>query len=143
MTTNSKNRTPRVINMTEFGINTLVETTQGFIDKCMSDFANRPDKTFMNGQGKKALLKFLEAHTAMDDDFFDEDVLHQSEYPERWQYFMDDCVCYACLSSYLTGKSIPLIEDTPVWAQMELIMKYLGKPGVIHDINEMSSPTEH
>jgi hypothetical protein len=46
-----------------------------------------------------------------EDDYFAEDTLRQAEEAERWNLFLNTCVAYACLSTYLAGSALPIELD--------------------------------
>jgi hypothetical protein len=46
-----------------------------------------------------------------EDDYFAEDTLRQVEEPERWNLFLNTCIAYACLSTYLADGALPLELD--------------------------------
>lgn len=133
----------RVIDMKKFGLNTLVKTNQAFIDECLDDFTKLPDKLFLKGRGKKAMAEFLGIQISLEDDFFNEDIHYPAEYPDRWQNFMDDCVIYACLSSFLSSDPIPFIEDSPHWAKIDALMKDSRNPFELQHLDDEAKRTTH
>ena len=63
-----------VINMTQYGINTLVETTEKKINFYLNEYKTQPDKRFGGGVGKKALMAFTFEAIQKEDIFFSENL---------------------------------------------------------------------
>ena len=76
-----------------------------------SESESESEEYFLGGRGKRALLADLDVFVSCEDDYFAEDTLRQVEEPERWGFFLNTCVAYACLSSYLADGALPLELD--------------------------------
>ena len=102
----------------------------------MNEITTQPDSKFGGRVGKLILLQYLETYILMDDDFFNESPFHQIEYQARWQDYLDDCVVYACLHSYMHGIEVPTMTNEPVWVKIEMIIKTLGMPGIVNNTQD-------
>lgn len=103
------------IDMTKFGITTMVSTKQSRIDWYMNEYATRPDKLFGGGCGKEALMNHTYSEILYQDKYFN----NSSNFAdprayERWQYFLDSCIIYATLNSHFSGTSVPLVSDKAI-----------------------------
>ena len=120
---NTSNNTGQIcsVNMTVYGISVIVQASNEQFDGYMNEFAATPDAELCEGLGKAALLRNLEQSVFMEDDFFNEDGLHQLEYPNRWRNFLDDCLVYACLHSFMSGRPLPTLTTEVIRADMDLV----------------------
>lgn len=98
------------INMAIHGIKTLVATTQEKIDFYLDDYKSAPDKAFANGRGKMALKKIILPNIVAVDRYFDRNPSEISNQPQLWDDFLEDCIVYATLHSYLSGHPLPLVN---------------------------------
>ena len=130
------------ISMTGYGLATIVQTSQEKIDWYMNEFATQPDKKFGGGIGKDALLEYLGHSLMTEDDFFNELGFNQLEYPGRWQDYLDDCVVFACLHSYLNGIDLPILDEGSIWEQVRVIEKILGNPNAVNDARFRADGTD-
>lgn len=121
------------IDMTGYGLAVIVQTTREQILSCVHEFATQPDEKFGGGRGKDALLEYLGHSLMMEDDFFHESGFHQLEYPRRWQDYIDDCLVFACLHSYLNGIDLPILDERAIWEQIRVIEKILGNAKATND----------
>ena len=124
-----KSRTPVVINMLGYNIKTFVSTTQEKIDWYFNEFKTQPDKKFGSGAGKVILCEYLFNNIQNEDAYFSFDILNAEKSPIRWDEFLDDCVAFACLHSYLNKTALP-IADT----QLSTILNFLGATGKVKSI---------
>ena len=124
-----KSRTPVVINMLGYNIKTLVSTTQEKIDWYFNEFKTHPDKKFGSGSGKARLCDFLLNTIQNEDAYFSIDILNTEKSPTRWDEFLEDCVAFACLHSYLNKTALP-IADT----QLSTMLNFLGSTGKVNSI---------
>ena len=124
-----KSRTPVVINMLGYNIKTFVSTTQEKIEWYFNEFKTQPDKKFGNGTGKVILCDFLLNTIQNEDAYFSFDILNAEKSPTRWDEFLDDCVAFACLHSYLNKTALP-IADT----QLSTLLNFLGTTGKVNSI---------
>jgi hypothetical protein len=53
----------------------------------------------------------MDIFVSCEDDYFAEDTLRQYEEAERWNLFLNTCVAYACLSTYLADTALPIELD--------------------------------
>ena len=130
------------IDMTGYGLATIVQTTREQILSYIHEFATQPDEKFGGGLGKDALLEYLGHSLMMEDDFFSESGFHQLEYPGRWQDYLDDCVVFACLHSYLNGIDLPMLDERSIWEQIRVIENILGTPKAANDARFLADGTE-
>ena len=122
-----KSRTPVVINMLGYNIKTFVSTTQEKIDWYFNEFKTQPDKKFGSGAGKSILCDFLLNTIQKEDAYFSFDILNAEKSPTRWDEFLEDCVAFACLHSYLNKTALP-IADT----QLSTMLNFLGATGKVN-----------
>ena len=99
------------IDMSRFGFSFNVPTDIEQVNEILHSFDTEPDEYFYEGQGKRALLVFMDDFLSCEDDYFAEDTLRQAEEPERWNLFLNTCIAYACLSTYLADGALPLELD--------------------------------
>jgi hypothetical protein len=122
-----KTYTPVVINMLSYNIKTLVSTTQEKIDWYFNEFKTQPDKKFGNGAGKSILCDFLLNIIQREDAYFSFDILNAEKSPTRWNEFLEDCIAFACLHSYLNKTALP-IADT----QLSTMLNFMGATGKVN-----------
>jgi hypothetical protein len=120
-----KSKTAVVINMFTYGITTIVSTTQEQIDWYFNEFKIQPDKKFGNGAGKRQLCAFLYQQIKREDAFFSSDIFNGEKYPSRWQDFLEDCIAFACIDSYLNNTAVPLVDDP----QLVSLLSFIGDTG--------------
>jgi hypothetical protein len=72
---------------------------------------HRDQRYFTACRGKQWLLQQFDDMLSGEDDYFAEDTLRQVEEAERWNLFLNTCVAYACLSTYLAGSALPIELD--------------------------------
>ena len=132
----------RIIDMRGYGILTFVQTSQEQIDWYMNAFSVEPDSKFGLGAGKAALLEYLENTVLMEDDFFNEDPQYQIEYPKRWENFLDDCVAFACLHSFMTANTLPVRSTQDFWKDAELIQVIFNQYEVANDPKFLTNGTK-
>ena len=129
-----KSRTPVVINMLGYNIKTFVSTTQEKIDWYFNEFKTQPEKKFGSGAGKVILCDFLLNTIQKEDAYFSFDILNAEKSPTRWDEFLEDCVAFACLHSYLNKAALPL-ADTQLATMLNLFVgtgKFNSIPSAIH-----------
>jgi hypothetical protein len=107
---NSSKTTHVTIDMTKHGLKILVTTTQEKIHFYLEDYKNAPDKSFAHGCGKTALKKKILQNIMALDKYFDHNLNEISNRPQLWNDFLEDCIVYATLSSYLSGQPLPLAK---------------------------------
>lgn len=98
------------INMMAYGIKTLVATTQEKINFYLDDYKSAPDIAFANGCGKMALKKTILLNIVAADKYFDSNPNEIRSQPQLWNDFLEDCIVYATLHSYLSGQPLPLVS---------------------------------
>ncbi len=131
------------INMTAYGIKTIVKASKKKIDWFMNEFATQPDAKFGGGVGKVALLNYLGQCISIEDEFFNKSHLSQIEEPKRWQEYLDDCVAFACLHSFMNGTEVPQLISEFTLEQMETVLKILGEPHAVNRIRKTKTDTRH
>ena len=124
-----KSRTPVVINMLGYNIKTFVSTTQEKIDWYFNEFKTQPDKKFGGGEGKVLLREFLFNTIQNEDEYFSFDISNAENSPTRWEEFLEDCVAFACLHSFLNNTALP-IADT----QLATMLNFLGDTGKVNSM---------
>jgi hypothetical protein len=124
-----KSRTPVVINMLDYNIKTFVSTTQEKIGWYFNEFKTQPDKKFGSGVGKVIICDFLLNTVRNEDAHFSFDILNAEKSPTRWDEFLEDCVAFACLHSYLNKTALP-IADT----QLSRMLNFLAAAGKVNSI---------
>jgi hypothetical protein len=122
-----KSRTPVVLNMLGYNIKTFVSTTQEKIDWYFNEFTTQPDKKFGDGAGKSILCEFLLYNIKKEDDYFSLDILNAEKSPKRWSEFLEDCIAFACLNSYLNKTALPIADS-----QLFTILNFLGDTGKVN-----------
>lgn len=125
-----KSHTPVVINLLGYNIKTFVSTTQERIDWYFNEFKTQPDKKFGSGAGKVILCDFLFNTILNEDAYFSFDILNAEKSPTRWDEFLEDCVAFACLHSFLNNTALP-IADT----QLATMLNFLGDTGKVNSIS--------
>jgi len=139
--TNLKNK-QCALDMTFYGLLVIVQTTRENILSTIHEFATQPDEKFGGGFGKDALLEYLGQSLVMEDDFFNESGFHQLEYPGRWKDYLDNCVVFACLHSYLNGLDLPFLDERSIWEQVRVIEKILGNPKAANEHSFLADGTD-
>lgn len=143
MKTTKTNNEKYSINMMAYGIKTIVQASKKKIDWYMNEFATQPDKKFGGGIGKVALLNYLGQCISLEDDFFNQSHLSQIEEPKRWQEYLDDCVAFACLHSFMNGAEVPQVTSESALEQIDMVRKILGEPHAVNHIRTFGSDTRH
>lgn len=100
-----------VIDMTQYGINTMVGATAKKIDFYLNAYKTKADKKFGGGVGKKNLMSFTYKSIIKEDMFFSDNLNAAIEQPQRWEDFLEDCVVYATLHSHFNNAALPLIVE--------------------------------
>ena len=124
-----KSHTPVVINLLGYNIKTFVSTTQEKIDWYFNEFKTQPDKIFGSGAGKVLLCDFLYNTIRNEDAYFSFDILNAEKSPTRWAEFLEDCVAFACLHSFLNNTALPLADT-----QLAKMLNFLGETGKVNSI---------
>ncbi len=108
---NSNKNTYVTIDMTTHGLKTIVTTTQKKINWYLDDYRNTPDHSFASGQGKRALMNLISQNIINLDSHIDYELKNGNEIDRQlWNDFLEDCIVYATLHSYLSGKPLPIID---------------------------------
>ncbi|MCO4090136.1 MAG: hypothetical protein HEQ17_14845 [Limnohabitans sp.] len=129
-----KSKTAVAINMFAYGITTIVSTTQEQIDWYFNEFKIQPDKKFGKGAGKDQLCAFLYQQIKREDAFFSSDIFNSEKYPSRWQEFLEDCIAFACIDSYLNNTAVPLVDNP----QLVTLLNFMGDTGKINNLPSFS-----
>lgn len=116
--------------MFAYNITTIVSTTQEQIDGYFNDFKTQSDKKFGNGADKRQLCAFLYQQIKREDAFFSSDTFNAEKYTNRWQDFLDDCVAFACIESYLNNTAVPLVDDP----QFVTLLSFMGDTGKVNSV---------
>ena len=102
--------TKSAVNMTQYGIQTVVLTEHKNLDEAVTMYLETKDEFWMDGKGKQYLYDWLKAHLLKEDEYFNN---HRDEADinnPRWRYFCDDCVSFAALSFVLFQTTIQLVH---------------------------------
>jgi len=99
------------INMTQYGITTLVGATQKKIKWYMKEYATQPDKKFGGGAGKKKLMTYTLQRIQQEDKYFNQSFILPALEQKRWQDFLEDCIIYATLYSFFNKVPVPLSPE--------------------------------
>jgi hypothetical protein len=106
----SVNKAKSAIDMSRYGIGTVVLTEHEGLEEMMREYASKPDEIWCEGRGKKYFHKMLRKQLLKEDKYFDENPNAIQRNSQRWANFMDDCVIYATLSSYLFDEPLYLVH---------------------------------
>lgn len=98
------------VDMSRYGIGTVVLTEHEGLDEMMREYATTPDEIWCEGRGKKYLHKMLRKKLLKEDKYFDKNPKAIQRNSERWENFMDDCVIYATLNSFLFDQPVYLLH---------------------------------
>lgn len=100
-----------VIDMTQYGINTLVGTTEKKINFYLNEYKTQPDKRFGDGVGKKSLMAFTFDAIQKEDIFFSKNSFAVIIMQEHWQDFLEDCIIYATLDAHFNNTTPTTIKE--------------------------------
>ena len=98
------------VDMSRYGIGTVVLTDHEGLDKMMCEYATKPDGIWCGGRGKKHLHKMLHKQLLSEDNYFNKNPKAIQQKAERWSNFMDDCIIYATLNTFLFKEPIALLH---------------------------------
>lgn len=101
-----------VINMTQYGINTFVETTEKKINFYLNEYKTQPDKRFGGGVGKKNLMALTFDSIQKEDIFFSKNLNAAITMPQRWDEFLEDCIIYATLHAHFNNTTPKTIKES-------------------------------
>ena len=100
-----------LLDMTVFGIKTLVATTQEKIDWYFDEFKTQPDSKFGGGIGKRRYFLELKKILINEDKFFNKNISFKYTYKQRWGNYLEDCVAFATLHSFMNNSDLPYVEN--------------------------------
>ena len=106
----SINKAKSAIDMSRYGIGTVVLTEHEGLEEMMRDYASKPDEIWCEGRGKKYLHKMLRKKLSKEDKYFDKNPKAIQRNSERWDNFMDDCIIYATLNAFLFDEPLYLVH---------------------------------
>lgn len=138
-----KNNQQRSIDMMAYGIKTIVQSSQDTIDWYMNEFTIQPDAKFGGGIGKVMLLNYLEQCISIEDDYFNETPFAQIECPQRWQDYLDDCVAFACLHSFMNDIEVPVIEAEVALENLDMVLKLLSEHNTVNHLRTFGKNATH
>lgn len=129
---NSKNTV--YIDMNYYGVTTLVGATQEKIDRYMNEYATQPDKSFGGGVGKKKLMKYMLQCIEQEDHYFNQSPILPALEQQRWLDFLEDCVIYSTLHSFLNKVPVPLSPEVERESAVRLAAEriHAGPPSRMH-----------
>ncbi|MEI6834924.1 MAG: hypothetical protein WCL28_13120 [bacterium] len=99
------------IDMTYYGITTVVGATQEKIDWYMNAYATQPDKRFGDGVGKKKLMIYTLKCIKHEDRYFNQSPVLPALEQQRWLDFLEDCIIFATLHSFFNKVPVPLSPE--------------------------------
>ena len=85
----STNKAMSAVDMSTYGIGTVVLTEHEGLDRMMREYATMPDQIWCDGRGKKYLHKMLRKQLLKEDKYFDKNPKAIQRNSERWAIFMD------------------------------------------------------
>lgn len=100
------------IDMSQYGLKTIVLAVHDDLDKQILEYKNVPDHEWCDGQGKKFLHMMLEAKLKKEDQFFNVNMNQIDQDPQRWEDFCTDCVIFATLTSFLYDSPLHLVHPS-------------------------------
>ena len=106
----STNNAMSAVDMSTYGIGTVVLTEHEGLDRMMREYATMPDEIWCDGRGKKYLHKMLRKQLLKEDKYFDKNPKAIQRNSERWAIFMDDCVIFATLNAFLFDQPVYLVH---------------------------------
>ena len=106
------------IDMSIYGLSTVVLTTQENIDAMKFEFMNNPRRISKWNKVKKELLIYLEFVILNEDRYFSLSKTVRKEDEQRWADFLEDCVNYSCLHSHLEGIDVPARNSNGLKAEV-------------------------
>lgn len=106
----STKKAKSAVDMTRYGIDTVVLTEHEGLDRMMREYATKPDEIWSEGRGKKYHHKMLHKQLLKEDKYFDKNPNAIQRNSERWANFLDDCVIYATLNAHLFNVPVFLIH---------------------------------
>ena len=116
---NNLSNTPMLaIDMSIYGLSTVVLTTQENLDAMKFEFTNNPRKISKWNKVKKELLIYLEFVIHNEDRYFSLSKTVRKEDEQRWADFLEDCVNYSCLHSHLNGIDVPARKSNGLKAEL-------------------------
>jgi len=98
------------LDMSRFGIETLILIEHEGIDIMMREYATKPDDIWCEGRGKKYLHKKLHKQLMNEDKYFSKNPKAIQRNAERWENFMGDCLIYATLNAFLFDEPVYLLH---------------------------------
>ncbi len=106
----STTKAKSAIDMSRYGIGTVVLTEHDGLDRMMLEFATKPDEIWCDGRGKKYLHKMLRKQLLKEDKYFDKNPVAIQRNSKRWLNFLDDCVVFATLNAFLFDQPVFLVH---------------------------------
>ena len=106
----STTKAKSAIDMSRYGIGTVVLTEHDGLDRMMLEFATKPDDIWCEGRGKKYLHKMLRKQLLKEDKYFDKNPKAIQRNSERWINFLDDCLVFATLNAFLFNQPVFLVH---------------------------------
>jgi hypothetical protein len=98
------------VDMSNYGVETVVLTEHEGLDRLMLEYASKPDEIWCEGRGKKYLHKMLHKQILKEDKYFKKNPKTIQRNSERWENFMDDCVLFATLNAFLFDQPVYLLH---------------------------------
>ena len=94
------------LDMTFFGIDTLVNTKRGLWTDAFEEFVFRDDSEWFHGLGKKGLYAFLKKELIATNSYFNANLDQANDNNEAWKEFCYDCVILTALDSCLFSRNV-------------------------------------
>lgn len=111
--------TKKSIDMSIYGITTLVVTTQKEIDEILNEFVCNPRNVPQWHSEKLGLLNYLKFVLMHEDKYFNALIKVNRWDEKRWADFTCDCVVYACLHSHMNGLEVPAKDSFGLEAEVK------------------------
>ena len=108
----------KVIDMSIYGLSTVVHTTQEELDAIKFIFMNNPRKIAGWNGLKKELLNYLGFVILKEDQYFSLAKTVSKKDEQRWADFMEDCLNYSCLHSHLNEIDVPARNSNGLQAEI-------------------------
>ena len=100
------------IDMSKYGLTTVVGTYKSRLDWYANEYATQPDRKFGGGAGKKVLMEHTYREILMQDKYFNNSSSMASPNAYvHWQNFLEDCIIYATLEAHFSGNPVPLVLE--------------------------------
>jgi hypothetical protein len=94
------------LDMSRFGIDTVVITERELLVNAFEEFSFRDDSDWFQGLGKKKLYAFLKKEVIATNSYFNTNLDKANDNNEAWKDFCYDCVILTALDSCLFSRNV-------------------------------------